>query len=406
MPDSFRAGMEVELTKDHLAKLMPFFDLKATEKIIVNGAGRETETLVRSADYYRRNFINFRAKETSFPLFENYLRDHPKALSSLPTEIQEKLTEGLQLDSLVEKPEATKLEVKKPSLTGPSIIKPKIILPDNHEILVKDSPPPKQGLILPKRLDWEKLHERWAALTNEEKAALVQWEYLSPFHQAELVVKSNAIYSKNAIPLREDLPVEVKTFFQKLEWEKDGDALEFRHKEPVKNPQELLEDIKRMGRYAGVSSKLENSPDSKLKGISLHYHLSVEGRDFKELAEGLNELLMIKRVKLGIISDLTRKGEFIYQENLKEKGLLRLINRERLEIRAHPEPLEAQLSAILKLMKEENPKASLEELVRQELKNMEVVELIQKYRPILLYKWRHLLEGDYSCPTFFATLPK
>jgi hypothetical protein len=383
MPDGFKAGMEVEITPDHLAKIMPFYDFSALQ-------AQRGKSFAAPAGFY-----------------DDYLRDNPKALASLPEAVRAKLTKGLQLESLVQKESvklelpAQKLEVKKPSFQliqpGAESSRPAgLILPGAKPAEKADNfRASGDGLIKPARMDWETLYERWRALDSNEKAKLVSWELLSPLHKAEIAHELEEMLGAESGPvlkLKKDAPELLK----KLYWHQELDAIEFKHATPLGDPQSLYRDIVEFGKLTGVSSKLENAPESRLKGVSLHYHLSVPGRKLEKIAHLLNDLTLLKRVDQGIINDLAGDGLFIYTTDIKTRGLVRLAGPDRIEMRVHPEKLAQELPFLAEIlsMPEADAIKRLNGEINALLQKKNVTDLIQKYRPKLFRRWEGMVAKD------------
>lgn len=383
MPDGFKAGMEVEITPEHLAKIMPFYDFSALQK-------EKGKNFAASPEFY-----------------DDYLRDNPKALSSLPEALRAKLTEGLRLESLVQKETkplelpAQKLEVKKPAFQliqpgAETAQRPALILPGAKPAGKVDKfHTSTDGLIKPARLDWETLYERWRALPAKEKAQAVNWELLSPFHKAKIAHELEEMLGAKSGPVLK-LKANAPELLKKLYWHQELDAIEFKHASPVNEPQSLYRDIVEFGKLTGVSSKLENAPESRLRGVSLHYHLSLPGRDLTQIATRLNDLTLLKRVDQGVINDLTADGVFVYTTDIRNRGLVRLAEPNRIEMRVHPEKLAEELPFLAKALAlpEEDALKMLDGEIEKLLRKKTVTDLIQKYRPKLFHRWEEKVPAE------------
>ncbi|MGK5082924.1 hypothetical protein WDW37_06435 [Bdellovibrionota bacterium FG-1] len=83
-PEGFRIGMEMEFLPESFALLTPYFDFDRLQK----EQGKEITEWLPNA------------------FCEDYLKNSPQALADLPAPLRAKLTQGLQLDSIIvhEKP--------------------------------------------------------------------------------------------------------------------------------------------------------------------------------------------------------------------------------------------------------------------------------------------------------------
>jgi hypothetical protein len=357
VPEGFRIGMEIELAPERFAPMTRYFDFDEFQREL---GERVTQKLPES-------------------FFSDYLKDSPHALNDLPEELRAQLTRGLVLESLLTRSSALP---QSPAMRE----KPKEKSPLSRQHFQAGP----GGLHIPKTvapiLPWEELDARWNALDLETRRSVVRWEHLSPLKKAELAI-DHATCSK--LKPKKDLMEGQQKLFQKLYWSKDGENIEFRHKEDVivDNPQEFYQDVRHVARLAGpmVETKLLDDPTLPLKGVAFHYHMSVAGKDLSGLGEAINDLMLVKYVASGDIMDLTRKGSYLYEPGARTKGLVRVIGKDRIESRAHVERLVDELGFRIKLAGMKPEKAV--RLVYAEVSKLltgEVVETILKHQPSYL----------------------
>ncbi len=384
MPDGFKAGMEVELTIQHLANLTDFFDFDDLQKTR-NGK------LPDGMD----------AK-----LLDDYLRN-PAALADLSPEIRKQLSQGLRLESLlVRAPEAPKLKLILPGDSSHPRMQP--VIPKSEvpaPIIQLGRTKEQNGILVPQNQDWETFHSRWNQLSRDERLKHVKWKHLAPKQRAQLIFRVSKEYTPmthldEIVRLRTDLPENVKSLFEKLVWFRDQDAVEFIHKIPVRSVRELRNDLLQLGRLAGVEAKILDFENSRIEGMSFHYHLSVPHANYsKNVARRLNDLMMLRRVELGIVSDLRNEGEnhFVYDDNIDYKGLLRLHGRNRIEIRSHPMKLDDELRYVAEVMSLPETEAleRLERDTRLILDNEDVLNRISKNEPLEFIRWKTWLREPY-----------
>lgn len=380
MPPGFRIGMEIELTPTAFSKIADYFDFDALQK---NKGG-----ITHLPDDF----------------FDDYLQNYPAGLSELPEDLRKSLTQGLQLESTV-------IHEAQPLVgsDGKAIDRGAgLILSDGTLRRPPDKPPEKIGgtapalpdtfeqrgeLIVPKhlarqtasQLDWQTLYNRWKALGPEVKRSLVQWENLSPNKKAQL-----ALFTNGSITTKKNLPREVDQLFKRFYWDLDGKALEFRHSEDlhVSDPAEFYRDVASLAKRAGVDRKILHPEDDRIKvsedyyhSAGLHYHISMD-KDLTEQGIALNRLELIRRIHSGNLTDLTSTDQYTYEPSARGKGLVRIVNRNRLEFRAHSQSLEDELNFNLKVLSMEKEDAL--KTIGSEIRSMMndyVVDKIAEKRP-------------------------
>lgn len=330
VPAGFRIGMEIELLPQAFANLTRHFDFEALQTEF----GPQVE------------------KNLPDTFFDHYLSDSPQALSDLPSEIREKLTQGLHLDSLIERPT--------PSLLGSDG------RPIDRSAQRKKSASPfhqEGSLEVPKRLAWQTLFDRWAALHPTEKRKIARWENLSPSKKAQLALDTKILFSLEKLKIKKDAPEADKKLFEKFHWSQDRAAIEFRHRENVivSDPNEFYRDVLGLAARAGahVEKQILNPQASTARDSSFHYHVSVDGKDLTSQGEALNRLAFVRRIHQGILNDLTNEGYFLYSPSAESKGLVRVVDYDRIEFRFHTTPLVDELRfnlSVLTLDKKEGLK--------------------------------------------------
>ena len=341
----YRFGMELEFTAEHLAKFVNVFDMDHLQH-------SRTQTPHMATDF-----------------FDDYLRDTPNALAELDKSVRDQLTKGLQLNSLVQKPEpkglitdsaikpvfsdrkapvlfnvsgqAMSTAITKPSTSSLVTSEPQKIPTELSGINQKKA----NGLLRPERLDWDELYKRWADLSFDQKQRLVRWENLGPTRKAELIIALDP--EPHELPIKRGLPKDTESLFSRLSWGRDGRGVfEFRHSETngvyIRTTKELVDDIRALSRLAGVERRIFNPTESRIKGVSLHYHISKDGEDLNPFMEKYNRLIAAKRLSEGIINDL-RGGEYTFRKTVGDYGLIRRISQSRFEARVHVGPLEDEL---------------------------------------------------------------
>jgi hypothetical protein len=360
MPPGFRIGMEIELAPTAFAKIASYFDFDALQGSYGN--------LIDLPDDF----------------FDDYLEYYPEGLAKLPEDLRKKLTQGLHLENtvihevrplvgsdgktinreagLILSDGALRHPPEKPPEKSTTISSTAAALPDSFE--------QRDGLIVPKHLarqtaaqsDWEILNKKWKALDPGVKRALVRWEDLSPNKKALLAIH----YTNGNITTKKSLPRDLAEMFKRFTWSRDAGALEFRHSKDlhISDPAEFYRDVATLAKRAGVERKILHPEDDRIKmaedyyhSAGLHYHISIEGKDLTEQGLALNRLELVRRIHSGNLADLTRTSNYydpssyyLYEPSARDKGLVRVIGRDRIEFRTHTQPLQDELKFNLRVL--------------------------------------------------------
>lgn len=401
-PPGFRVGMEIELQPRALVGLTRYFDFNKLQ-------AEKGQGLISGL---KPDF------------FDDYLRNYQQGLSELPEDIRMKLTDGLELEGVTAHQEQPLLGSDGKKLNSQSgIILPNhaqqsaqnaspiildssalnsqaphvpktpsgLVLPKSQTLPAGEKP---KELVLPKRMTWEALYDRWKALPYNVKKSLVRWENLAPSKKASLAID----FASGRIDVKSNLPPEEKRLFDRLYWTMDAasGALEFRHREAlhVTNPDEFFQDVRELARRAGVENKILNPVDSKNGAAGLHFHISVQGRDLTDLAVELNKLFMVMRVETGNLADL-KGGNYTYSRNAQGKGLIKLHGKDRFEVRTHVMPLEEEFRFIMNLLSLD-PKEAVKIVGSEIKKRMSnyVVDKMAEYRSEYLHDFKQYMTPE------------
>jgi hypothetical protein len=218
------------------------------------------------------------------------------------------------------------------------------------------------GLILPERVAWQNLYDKWKkSVELSEKQNVVQWEFLSSSKKAYLAT----YFAPDRIEVKSTLPPDILGIYKDLSWGLDPNApddalfMEFRHREDVtiSDPNLFYQNVVQFAKRAGIETKILNPQLGVDQNTTLHFHISVKGRNLAELGEAFNDLALIRKIHSGELNDLTSNESYIYEPTATQKGLVRIIARDRLEFRAHSIALKDELNFILEALSHENPEA-------------------------------------------------
>lgn len=352
MPLGFRIGLEKELLAEPLSRIIHLFDFNHLQKEMPTS-------------------IEFQEGE-----LDHYLEASPEErLQELPKELREKLTEGLSLKDILKDIQPSRILIPGQTHSKKALSAIEI---QNEQIL--------------RRIEWEKLFKRWRELPEHEKAESIRWERLNPLKKARLAIQvarfKNDQATMKLLKLKDDIPPALQELFSRLSWHQDGDALEFRYKDDIiiEDPEIFLKDLEQLSSITATTKETFHPEQTLQKSSSFHYHISIKDRDLSELSKLLNDRLFLNRVSLGIISDLTGDGNGLYSPMpFRNRGLLRNVNNDRIEFRAHDEPLLDELKLHLELLK--LPEKEATDKLKSEiskLMNIETLSRIAQYDPFLL----------------------
>jgi hypothetical protein len=348
VPQGFRIGMEIELSLPALARIISMFDFNRFQDEVDHFGG--PKVLIRNREFY-----------------SDYLLSE-RAYYSLPVEVRRQLTQGLQLSEaeLFKPTRAEELRLQNErtgrilgpngqplgSNTGSRIVLPNTSVPQSRGIQKPEVKNPEHQRVLgevEKENELRKVFDRWKALGFDEQSKYVRWEFLGNDKKAALAQSSDAF---EQLKLRADLPQETKTFMAKFDWHLDpAGAAEFKHRDAhlVTDPVEFLEDVKKFSSYAGITDQIFNPETAQKDTSSFHYHMSVKGKPLRPVVQLMNLRALVDRLDLGwdkALEPHVRSGF----KAVEEKGLYRLVRPDRLESRAHQEPLLQELPRNIRLV--------------------------------------------------------
>jgi NLI interacting factor-like phosphatase len=360
---SEKIGLELEVTTRPLSELVKYFDVPHLEAQL-------------KAD-------GIFGQSISDSVLENYVLD-PKALASLPPDVQKELTAGLHLGSVLDQvikpakiywgsevivqppnPFAKEPEQKKAGgifLPSDSDLKKftNVRLPQDQRSLLGSLPSARQETVVPKN-DWPLLLARWNAIPRERALQLLHLQYLSPAKIAE-VITSIPIKARNPVTMAEYLrlnsnaPSWIKSFNWSLDGVKDGERpLEFTLSSPSDQPKAAIDDFEHLIKEAGLEPYFKNPMIHKQWNASFHIHLSgIDPARLETLTENYKRLTLIRMMAAGEhndgaarpLLDLKPDGGEIngYETPIKkpllgsDKGIIRLVDEGYVEIREPTRP--------------------------------------------------------------------
>jgi hypothetical protein len=386
-PENMRVAWEMELTRTSLANIIDDFDFEKLQR-------EKSDEL-----------------EIKIPpeFYNDYILNKPDVLDDLPLLLKAELTKNLILERPVLVIPTGNEENK--NLSSPQSIilenvndvevdtKKEIILPGDGKILTGGRASPRHfqdqnGIEIPKSVAWQTLHKRWNRLDLKVKKSVVKWEKVSRKKRCHLAT----YLAQGALRPKENLRPSLTKLYNKLEWENDGDTLEFRYKNQtiVKDFNELMNDITQFSQRVGNQKQILNQEIGQLKSSSLHVHVSIQGKDLRPHASLINDFLFLRGVGDGVIDDLITMGTMnTYNLNLERWGLVRVIDDDHFEVRENIKDLKKDITFI-------NEMVALDPLQARDLMKEKVKEYVSdfsldkiaKYNSLYLSRFRFLMNDN------------
>ncbi len=400
----FRFGHDFELSTQHLANLVPHFDL-----------------------YRLESRLRIRPEVWNDVMSKEILDEYitfPGTLEALPDELRARLTKDLNLSlSLVDHQSNT---IVQPSIVLGSSAMPIKPEPKGLKIPVQGLAPapiknlPTQrsletngaGLLVPKGSDWQELARRWRALKVEEKRAVAR------FHRLPSRVIAEIIETK--IPARQkivsDLEVYLRPSEDAPEWMNrvtyslDGrsrevvpgarQSVEIALREPMKNKEKFYSHLDEVAKTTGLKTELESPQLMKRSSAATHIHFSIDGvgeASMERVMHAWRRLVMVRLLDAGDQYDsvleipIGERGEMlqnIYDRELTAKhNLVRKVTANHYELKEHAKNVKEELNEVLGLF-DVNENAALEkmekEVVETTRRNPSILARIKRFNPNIL----------------------
>jgi hypothetical protein len=249
---------------------------------------------------------------------------------------------------------------------------------------------PKLLKRLPESLRGEIQQGHWSKMEIPEREKVLNALALTSEELARLTVDAaNGPEGSNrtAIPLKEGLPSSVVALFKGLSWHQDGGnpwggapVIEIKHETPVQDLSAYQKQLFALAQEAGALSGLK-SPGPERFG-TYHFHLStVDGRELSDFAKMYNKLLLMRTLDQRGSSRISGPPlKTNYQEEIKEKGMIRLIGESELEVRLHNLDPSHELKEILEWlsMPEVDALTAMSEEIQSRLTPKNVKTLAEK----------------------------
>jgi hypothetical protein len=348
-----KVGMEIEIKGKALWRILKDFDFE---------------------EYQHR--FPWVVDEVPIEIVNDYL-DNPANFYLLPEDLKDRLTKDLK------HLEDVKIHAVNPVVPGADALKAGqsrseggliVSLPEggsNGRIILPDTrPPPRasQGIILARprpdtasiegatslvkdgklvtphnslmQRDWLEMRNRWKALPEEMRRAQVNLTRLTQIELEWLVIGKMGTDGKRGTPavniknlkIKSDLPAEIRSIYDNLNYSVDRGSVEFRHSEPMTDLNGYLDQVDQFSDRAGIWERLETPTEGKLE--SYHHHLSVQGvGDVTDHMRAGNVSLFLDALGADFVGVLDNGLVTFNRHDLK--GLIRQIDPNRKETRFH-----------------------------------------------------------------------
>lgn len=414
-------GFDFELGTQHLANLVPYFDIERLESRL-------------RIDPRTWNGV------LEDGILDDYIT-YPGVLESLPEgDLKRSLVEGLSL-----KPELIETDVPAPQLILPDYMKPKatpvprMVKTESGILAPRDVRPADPtggrafeisgtGFELPKGTDWALLARRWKALPKDERAKLIALRHVPARVIADVIETRIPAETKSTSALEVYLrpKSDAPKWMHEVSYSFDGatrpqDAfdgrgpsrsrqrlsVEIAMKEPEKDLGVFEAKLDEVGKATGLKTQLQVPQQMKRSNAATHIHFSVEGIDAKKMQtvmEGYRRLQMLRLLDAGDqydpvlefpVGDRGFMLQNIYDRPIRDKHtLIRQVSPNRYELKEHAKDVKSELREAISLVTGDEQVSSekMRSEVRQILKkNPKIIERIKHYNPYILGDFRDVL---------------
>lgn len=363
-------GIEIELSRPLLQRIIHHFDFEAYQK--------------KHPDIIDKVPIS---------MVESYL-DDPMNFEALPLELRQELAQGLNGFKITLQGANSDLHSPFPGAKSRiKIPEPSTLLNSslNQGIEIRQA---EGGLYLTQsdraRANWQEILKRWRALPPERSRGAIQISRLSRQDRVELISNhsdtrmNDSTIDVRFLGLREDLPVDLRRRYESLVWSVDGvGVVEFKHRNPVSDPNELLRHLYDFADMVGIRKILDHPLESIVNGAiektptSLHLHMSFPNEDTSNRAAIAGLTRLFRAYAEGF--HVARGDGQVRLQSMREKGLQRQIGQNRTEVRfqdVSPDKQvqrtlrelssdQAAIGELLSLMTTSNFKAVLEDVLSE-----------------------------------------
>ncbi len=234
--------------------------------------------------------------------------------------------------------------------------------------------------------DWPVLEARWekywSGLSMAERRNAIPLQMLPRLERARIAIEmapgSKDQPSATWLPLRENAPEGLRDALLGIEWGRDLDTMEFKHKGTTTDRNAYL---RRLSRFQSIAHQPENGIDG-----SYHLNISQDGRNLEKFAEQYNYLLLLRLLNSPGMRPFESKWGF--HLSFREKGIV-CLSGPRLEVRNHSADPRAELEELAELLGLPEDEALLRmatETQRHLTENATSSARIAEEYPIYLYR--------------------
>ena len=247
--------------------------------------------------------------------------------------------------------------------------------------------------------------ERWPYRTLNEKLALLDLEkHLDAPTKARVMAlltktgpKRNPAAFAKILPLKANAPDWIRT----LAIEIDGDTIELKLRDPIASVTGIAEKLRPLAEATGRYERLWQSGQVSSRG-SLHLHVSnpeLARYDLTAIAEHYQDLMLARELALPLVDahfsesgGILERSNFIsYKSDVTKRGLVRVINGTRLEVRMATTDVPSLLEELDELLVRHPEKAlSLIDTKIQRLyaSSPSILDRLIRVRPDIAWKFK------------------
>lgn len=416
----FLFGHDFELSTQHLANIVPHFDLRHLESRL--RIRPEIWQMVMS-DRVLNEYITY-----------------PGALEDLPAELREQLTKDLALSANLIDHQSTSITapalIMDNRMPTPAPIKTRTLNTDfkisTDSTFLRPTPAPvptklaldtsRSGLLVPRGSDWQELARRWRALPTAEKLNVAKFNRLPNRIIADIIETKIPAAQKSTGDLqfylrpKDDAP----EWMRRVTYSLDGRnrevkpgarmSVEIALREPMESKDDFYRHLDEVAKTTGLKTELETPQLMKRSSAATHIHFSVDGppeASMKKVMEAWKRLVLVRLLDAGEQYDpileipVGDRGDLlqnIYDRSIEAKhSLVRRVRGNHYELKEHAKNVKHELDEVLGLL--DKPEAEAIEIMAKEVKattskNPSIVARIHKINPNVLRDFRDIVPEE------------
>ncbi|MBN8541230.1 MAG: hypothetical protein J0L82_12635 [Deltaproteobacteria bacterium] len=413
-PGKYLFGHDFELSSQHLANIVPHFDLQRLES-----------RFRAEPDLWKQVMTE--------KILDEYIT-YPNSLETIPSELRARLTKDLNLSLNLINHEALPIQVPK-IVSSPQYVLPKAEstgVKVREQGLAKAEPtavPTKRaletranGLLVPIGSDWQELARRWRDLPIEEKREVARFDRLPNRVIADIIETKIQVPVKSTTQLEAYLQpkADAPEWMSRVTYSLDGrdresspgarQSVEIALRSPVSSKEDFFRHLDEVAKTTGLKTELDSPQLMKRSSAATHIHFSVSDLDEKPMEKVMHawrRLVMVRLLDAGEQYDsvleepIGIRGKWlqnIYDLDLnRHHSLVRKVNWNHYELKEHAGNVKEELSEVLDLLAIDEKQAiqkMAQEVARTTARNPSILARIKRINPHVLQDFRELVSRD------------